>query len=74
MTLRLDDELPCLSPRLRGSAGASRMLLAVPAMAEGRCFAVIEIVDADERAGLQLVAATYVAKRLAEFLSAPSAT
>ena len=70
MTLRLDAELSRLAPRLRGSVGASCTLVAVPAMAEGRCLAVVEIVDADEDVGLQLVAAAYVAQRFAEFLSA----
>ena len=49
VTMRFDGELPRLAPRRLGMIGAPRTLVAVPAMAWGRCVAVIEIIDADER-------------------------
>jgi hypothetical protein len=70
VTMRFDGELPRLAPRRLGMIGAPRTLVAVPAMAWGRCVAVIEIIDADERfAGRVADSAAYVAERLAEFLS-----
>ncbi len=71
VTMRFDGELPRLAPRRLGMiGGAPRTLVAVPAMAWGRCVAVIEIIDADERfAGRVADSAAYVAERLAAFLS-----
>lgn len=70
VTMRFDGELPRLAPRRLGVIGAPRMLVAVPAMVWGRCVAVIEIIDADERlAGRVADSAAYVAERLAEFMS-----
>lgn len=71
VTMRFDGELPRLAPRRLGMIGrAPRTLVAVPAMAWGRCVAVIEIIDADERlAGRVADSASYVAERLATFLS-----
>lgn len=70
VTMRFDGELPRLAPRRLGMIGAPRTLVAVPAMAWGRCVAVIEIIDADERfAGRVADSAAYVAERLAAFLS-----
>ena len=70
VTMRFDGELPRLAPRRLGMIGAPRTLVAVPAMAWGRCVAVIEIIDADDRfAGRVADSAAYVAERLAAFLS-----
>jgi len=71
VTMKFDGELPRLAPRRLGMIGrAPRTLVAVPAMAWGRCVAVIEIIDADERlAGRVADSASYVAERLAAFLS-----
>lgn len=71
VTMRFDGGLPRLAPRRLGLIGvAPRTLVAVPAMAWGRCVAVIEIIDADERfAGRVADSAAYVAERLAAFLS-----
>jgi hypothetical protein len=72
MTMRLDGGLPRVAPCRLGIAGASRTLVAVPAMAAGRCIALIEVIDADERWSPCVAAtAAYVAERLAEFLSSP---
>ena len=75
VTMRFDGELPRLAPRRLGMiGGAPRTLVAVPAMAWGRCVAVIEIIDADERfAGRVADSAAYVAERLAAFLSGRAA-
>ena len=70
VTMRFDGELPRLAPRRLGIIGAPRVVVAVPAMAWGRCVAVIEIIDADERLASRVAdSAAYVAERLAEFLS-----
>lgn len=70
VTMRFDGELPRVAPRRLGMIAAPRMLVAVPAMAWGRCVAVIEIIDADERLASRVAdSAAYVAERLAEFLS-----
>lgn len=70
VTMRFDGELPRLAPRRLALLGAPRTLVAVPAMAWGRCVAMIEIVDADERFASRVTdAASYVAERLAAYLS-----
>lgn len=70
VTMRFDGELPRLAPRRLALLGAPRTLVAVPAMAWGRCVAMIEIVDADERFASRVAdAASYVAERLAAYLS-----
>ena len=70
VTMRFDGELPRLAPRRLALLGAPRTLVAVPAMAWGRCVAMIEIVDADERFAARVTdAASYVAERLAAYLS-----
>jgi hypothetical protein len=70
VTMRFDGELPRLAPKRLGMIGAPRTLVAVPAMAWGRCVAVIEIIDADERFASRVAdSAAYVAERLAAFLS-----
>lgn len=74
VTMRFDGELPRLAPRRLGIIGAPRTLVAVPAMAWGRCVAVIEIIDADERLASRVAdSAAYVAERLAEFMSQQAA-
>jgi hypothetical protein len=74
VTMRFDGELPRRAPRRLGMIGAPRTLVAVPAMAWGRCVAVIEIIDADERLASRVAdSAAYVAERLAEFMSQQAA-
>jgi hypothetical protein len=70
VTMRFDGELPRLAPRRLEILGAPRTLVAVPAMAWGRCVAIIEVIDADDRfAGRVADSASYVAERLAAYLS-----
>ena len=70
VTMRFEGELPRLAPLRLAILGAPRTLVAVPAMAWGRCVGMIEIVDPDERfAGRVADAALYVAERFAAFLS-----
>jgi hypothetical protein len=70
VTMRFDGELPRLAPKRLGMVGAPRTLVAVPALSWGRCIAVIEVIDADERVAARVAdSAAYVAERLAEFLS-----
>lgn len=70
ITMRFDGELPRVAPRRLAALGAPRTVVAVPAMAWGRCLGVIEVIDADERFAPRVAdAAMYVAERFAEFLS-----
>ncbi len=70
VTMRFDGELPRLAPKRLGRIAVPRTLVAVPVMAWGRCVALIEIIDAEERFANQVAdSASYVACRLAEFLS-----
>jgi hypothetical protein len=70
VTMRFGGELPRLAPMRLKVMGAPRMLVAVPAIAWGRCLAVIEVIDADERFEERVSdSAAYVAERLAAFLS-----
>jgi hypothetical protein len=70
VTMRFDGELPRLAPRRLTILGAPRTLVAVPAMAWGRCVAIIEIIDADDRFASRVAdSAAYVAERLAAYLS-----
>jgi hypothetical protein len=70
VTMRFDGELPRLAPQRLSLVGAPRTLVAVPVMAWGRCVALIEIIDADERYASRVAdSAAYVAERLAAFLS-----
>lgn len=74
VTMRFDGELPRLAPRRLETIGAPRTLFAVPAMARGRCVAVIEIIDADVALESRVAdSAAYVAERLAEFMSEQAA-
>lgn len=69
LVMRIDGELPRLAPERLGVLGAKRSFVAVPALSWGRCVALIEIVDADDRlVGRVADSAAYVAERLAEFL------
>jgi hypothetical protein len=71
VTMRFEGELPLRAPKRLALIGAPRTLVAVPAMAWGRCVALIEIIDADERFSARVApSGAYVAERLAEFLSA----
>lgn len=70
VTMRFDGELPRRAPGRLGVVGAPRTLVAVPAIAWGRCVAMIEVFDADERVAHRVAdSAVYVAERFAEFLS-----
>lgn len=70
VTMRFDGELPRLAPKRLSALGAPRTVVAVPAMAWGRCVGVIEVIDPDERYAARVSDATsYVAERFAEFLS-----
>jgi len=70
LTMRFDGELPRIAPHRLHLVGAPRTIVAVPAIAWGRCLAIIEIIDADERYdGRVADSAAYVAERLAEFLT-----
>lgn len=70
VTMRFDGELPRRAPGRLGVVGAPRTLVAVPAMAWGRCVAMIEVFDADDSVAHRVAdSAAYVAERLAEFLS-----
>ena len=70
VTMKFDGDLPRMAPSRLHSVGAPRSVVAVPAMAWGRCLAIIEVIDADERYDERVAdSAAYVAQRLAEFLA-----
>lgn len=70
VTMKFEGELPRMAPSRLYAVGAPRSVVAVPAMAWGRCLAIIEVIDADERFdGRVADSASYVAERLAEFLA-----
>jgi len=72
--MRVDGALPRLAPKRLGMIKAPQTLVAIPVLAWGRCVALIEIIDADERLATRVAdSAAYVAERLAEFLSARAA-
>lgn len=74
VTMRFDGELPRVAPRRLRAVGAPRTVVAVPAMTWGRCVAIVEVIDADERLdGRVADAASYVADRLAAFLASQAA-
>jgi hypothetical protein len=74
VTMRFDGELSRLAPKRLHAVGAPRTLVATPAMSWGRCLAIIEVIDADERfSGRVADAASYVADHFAQFLSARAA-
>lgn len=69
VTMKFEGELPRMAPSRLYATGAPRSVVAVPAMAWGRCLAIIEVIDADERFdGRVADSAAYVAERFAEFL------
>ncbi len=71
MTMRFDGELPRLAPKRLRLVGPLRTLVAVPAMSWGRCLAMIEVIDADERFAPRVVdAASYVAEEFVRVLLA----
>lgn len=70
VTMRFDGELPKLAPKRLFAVGAPRTVVAAPAMAWGRCLAIIEVIDADERYATRVAdSAAYVAEHFAQFLS-----
>ena len=74
ITMRFDGELPGIAPKRLHHVGAPRTVVAAPAIAWGRCLAIVEVIDADERFAARVAdAATYVADHLAQFLSAHAA-
>lgn len=74
VTMRFDGELPMIAPKRLHAIGAPRTVVAAPAMSWGRCLAVIEVIDADERyAGRVADSATYVADHFAQFVLAARA-
>ncbi len=69
LTMRFEGELPRIAPERLSTVGAQRSLVAVPALSWGRCIAMIEVIDADERLASRVSdAAAYVAEHLAAFL------
>ena len=74
VTMTFDGELPAIAPKRLHHVGAPRTVVAAPAMSWGRCLAIVEVIDADERfAGRVVDSATYVAEQLARFLLAQAA-
>lgn len=70
VTMKFEGELPRIAPKRLHAVGAPRSVVAVPAMAWGRCLAIIEVIDADEKYdGRVADSAAYVAERFAEFLA-----
>ena len=69
VTMKFDGELPRLAPKRLHVVGSPRTVVAAPAMSWGRCLAIIEVIDADERyAGRVADSAAYVAEHFAKFL------
>jgi hypothetical protein len=74
VTMKFDGELPKLAPKRLHAVGAPRTLVAAPAMAWGRCLAIIEVIDPDERFAARVAdSAAYVAQHFAQFISAHAA-
>jgi hypothetical protein len=74
VTMRFDGELPRVAPKRLHAVGAPRTVVAAPAMSWGRCLAIVEVIDADERYAARVAdSASYVAEQLARFLSAHAA-
>jgi hypothetical protein len=74
VTMTFDGELSALAPKRLHAVGAPRTLVAAPAMSWGRCLAIIEVIDADERYAARVAdSATYVADHFAQFLCAHAA-
>ncbi|MBX3199222.1 MAG: hypothetical protein KF894_13910 [Labilithrix sp.] len=74
VTMRFDGELPRLAPKRLHAVGAPRTVVAAPAMSWGRCLAIVEVIDADERYAARVAdSAAYVADHFAQFLCAHAA-
>ena len=74
VTMKFDGELPRLAPKRLHAVGAPRTVVAAPAMSWGRCLAIIEVIDADERYAARVAdSAAYVADHFAQFLCAHAA-
>jgi hypothetical protein len=74
VTMKFDGELPSVAPKRMHHVGAPRTVVAAPAMSWGRCLAIVEVIDADERYAARVAdSATYVAEQLAQFLLAHAA-
>jgi hypothetical protein len=74
VTMKFDGELPSLAPKRLHHVGSPRTVVAAPAMSWGRCLAIVEVIDADERYAARVAdSATYVAEQLAQFLLAHAA-
>lgn len=69
VTMKFDGELPSVAPKRLHHVGSPRTVVAAPAMSWGRCLAIVEVIDADERYAARVAdSATYVAEQLAQFL------
>lgn len=74
VTMKFDGELPRLAPKRLHAVGSPRTVVAAPAMSWGRCLAIIEVIDADERYAARVAdSAAYVADHFAQFLCAHAA-
>lgn len=74
VTMKFDGDLPSVAPKRLHHVGAPRTVVAAPAMSWGRCLAIVEVIDADERYAARVAdSATYVAEQLAQFLLAHAA-
>jgi hypothetical protein len=70
VTMRFDGELPRVAPKRLHHVGAPRTVVAAPAMSWGRCVAIVEVIDADERFAARVAdSAAYVAEHFAQFLA-----
>jgi hypothetical protein len=69
VTMKFDGELPAVAPKRLHHVGSPKTVVAAPAMSWGRCLAIVEVIDADERYAARVAdSATYVAEQLARFL------
>lgn len=74
VTMKFDGELSRVAPKRLHAVGAPRTLVAAPAISWGRCLAIIEVIDADERYAPRVAdAAAYVAQTFAKFLAQQAA-
>jgi hypothetical protein len=74
ITLTFDGDLPRMAPKRLHAVGSPRKVVAAPAIAWGRCLAIIEVIDAHEQYSERVAdAASYVAEHFAQFLSARAA-
>ncbi len=69
VTMSFEGELSRIAPKRLHHVGSPRTVVAAPAMSWGRCLAIVEVIDADERyASRAADSAAYVAEHLAQFL------